>query len=196
MIAACETPRERRVILLGVCTGARVSELGAFQGRHFAREGYVWFSPDIAKGKTERWVPVLPELEPVVEDIRATVAPNHYVIARLPLRGPKPREPTCRIGYHALRRMVVEVARRAGIGTHVHPHLLRHAYGTHIARHAGLRAAQALMGHASVSTTASVYVDRPDLDELGSSVLGLRFGDEPVKGIAHGSRGRCTPTGS
>lgn len=182
MIAACETLRERRVILLGVYTGARATELRSLQGRHFARRGFVWFSADIAKGKVERWVPLPAEMALVAEDIRATAQSNHYVIRAYYGGGLKLREPTCRIGYHALRHLVVEVGRRAGIAACIHPHLLRHAYGDHVARHAGLRVAQALMGHASVQTTASTYVDRPALDELAVSVRGLRY-SEP-----HGER--------
>jgi len=179
MIAACETQRERWMILLGVCTGARVAELAALQGRHFQRPGFVWFSADIAKGKHERWVPVLPELAPVVEEIRATIRPDHHVVATYKTSSPIQRPRTCQISHTALARVVRGVAERAGIATRVHPHLLRHAFGDHVARHAGLRAAQALMGHASVQTTASVYVDRPDLEELAGSVRGLRYG-EPV----------------
>lgn len=186
MIAACETTRERRVILLGVCAGARVSELRAFQGRHFEREGFVWFSADIAKGKSEGWVPVLPELEPIVRDIRATVPLDQYVIPAYYGGGLALRAPTCMAGRDALVRIIREVAKRAGIATRIYPHLLRHAFGDHIARHAGLRVAQALMRHASVSTTANVYVDRPDLDEIAAKAQGLRFGEpqthaDPVK---------------
>jgi hypothetical protein len=56
-----------------------------------------------------------------------------------------------------------------------HPHLLRHAFGDHIARHAGMRNAQFLLGHADVGTTES-YVGRPTLDELARAVAGFTFG--------------------
>jgi hypothetical protein len=52
----------------------------------------------------------------------------------------------------------------------IYPHLLRHAFGDHVAQHAGLRVAQALMGHASVETTARVYTSQPGLEELANSV--------------------------
>jgi hypothetical protein len=162
------------VILLGVCTGARNGELHALQGRHFERPGYVWFSADIAKGKTERFVPVLPELVPVVEEICADCGPDQYVIPSY-YRGGGERDPAHPTNRVTIGRIVKAVAVRAGITANIYPHLLRHAYGDHIAKHAGLRAAQALMGHASVQTTASVYVDRPDLDELSSSVQGLHW---------------------
>ena len=130
MIAACQTTGvERRVVLLGVCTGARVSELVGFQGRHFERPGFVWFSGDIAKGKRERWVPVLPELEPVAEEIRATVDSDHYVIRACDNSGGAFRAPGCPIADTSLRRIVSAVAVRAGITRRVYPHLLRHALG-------------------------------------------------------------------
>jgi integrase/recombinase XerD len=181
LIAACEMQRERWVILLGVCTGARAGEMSGFQGRHFAREGFVWFSADIAKGKRERWVPVLPELRPVVEEIRASVRSDHYVIETYKNSSPVPRPRTFQISHGSLAALIRRVAERAGIATRVYPHLLRHAYGDHVAKHAGLRVAQALMGHASVQTTASVYVDRPGLDELAASVADLSYGERAAR---------------
>jgi hypothetical protein len=41
--------------------------------------------------------------------------------------------------------------------------------------HAGLRAAQALLGHSSVDTTASTYVDQPGLEEISISVHGFSY---------------------
>ena len=43
---------------------------------------------------------------------------------------------------------------RAGLPQHVHPHLLRHAFATHVLQSSGdLRAVQELLGHASIATT-------------------------------------------
>src|SRR5271165_6531682 len=86
---ACHDQRERRMITLGVCAGARNQELRGLKGEHFQRDGFIWFSPVIAKGKRERWVPVLDEAVGVVEDIRDTVGLDHYVIpARRPSNPP------------------------------------------------------------------------------------------------------------
>jgi site-specific recombinase XerC len=46
-------------------------------------------------------------------------------------------------------------------------------YGDHLAKRAGLRVAQELLGHATVDTTASYYTSRPGLDELSISVHGF-----------------------
>src|SRR5262249_28292190 len=132
------------------------------------------------QGKRERCVPVLLEAAETVNDIRSNVTPDDFVIpARRPSNPPwntRWREyPDRPSSPQAIWRTVSEVAVRAGIAAHVHPHLLRHAYGDHVAKHAGLRAAQALLGHASVDTTASAYVERPGLDELSISVHGFTY---------------------
>lgn len=43
---------------------------------------------------------------------------------------------------------------QAGLSQHVHPHMLRHAFATHVLQSSGdLRAVQEMLGHASISTT-------------------------------------------
>ena len=45
-------------------------------------------------------------------------------------------------------------ARRSGLAEHVHPHMLRHSFATHVLQSSqDLRAVQELLGHASISTT-------------------------------------------
>jgi integrase len=185
IIDACETVRERRLIVIGFTAGARNQELRGLRGEHFQRDGFIWFSPDIAKGSRERWVPVLSEAAEVVAEIRENVGLDEYIVpARRPSNPPwntrwreYPERPS---SPQAIWRTVVDVAVRARIGTHIHPHLMRHAYGDHVAKYAGLRAAQALLGHASVDTTASTYVDKPGLDELSVSVHGFAYRDPTV----------------
>jgi integrase len=90
MLQAAGSTRERRAIFLGICAGLRNQELRGLQGRHFERKGWIWVSSDIAKGRRERWLPVIAELEPIVDEIRKNVASDEYVIPAQRKRIPGP----------------------------------------------------------------------------------------------------------
>lgn len=177
--ASNDRRRDRWVGHLGCCAGLRSQEIRGLQGRHFTRPGWIWVSRDIAKGDKERFVPVLADLEPVVEEILSLIPKDRYVIPgrrsaghptpHIMLDVNKPTSPS------AIYKQVIAIGERAGVMGRVTPHIMRHAYGDHIARYAGLRVAQALMGHERVDTTASTYVDRVSLDELAAQVRGFSF---------------------
>jgi integrase/recombinase XerD len=171
---------ERRVAYLAACAGLRCSELRLLQGLHFARAGWILVSADMAKGAGERWVPVMVDLEPVVREIRETTASEHYVLPATRWvegeRGQVPVErPERPCGRKTIWRTVRRIGRRAGIGTTVHPHQLRHAFADRVTRLAGLHAAQALLGHASIQTTEG-YLTKPSPDELVEAMARVTLG--------------------
>lgn len=59
-----------------------------------------------------------------------------------------------RISCRSVQRRLNEWAIKQGLATHVHPHMLRHSFATHILESSSdLRAVQELLGHADISTT-------------------------------------------
>jgi integrase len=134
----------------------------------------------MAKGRRERWVPVMLDLQPVVSEIRETAAADHFVLpatqwvtgtlASVPIDVP---ERPC--DRKTIWRTIRRIGRRAGIGTPVHPHQLRHSFADRVTRLAGLHAAQALLGHASIQTTEG-YLTKPSPDELAEAMARVTIG--------------------
>ena len=70
-----------------------------------------------------------------------------------------------RLTASQVRSRLQSLAVQAGLPTHVHPHMLRHSFASHLLQSSGdLRAVQELLGHASISTT-QVYT-RLDFQHL------------------------------
>ncbi|HZF18348.1 MAG TPA: tyrosine-type recombinase/integrase, partial [Burkholderiales bacterium] len=59
-----------------------------------------------------------------------------------------------RIAPSSVRYALSHWALRLGLPQHVHPHMLRHSFATHVLQSSGdLRAVQEMLGHSSISTT-------------------------------------------
>lgn len=59
-----------------------------------------------------------------------------------------------RISPRSVQKQVAEWARRQGLGVHVHPHMFRHSFATHLLESShNLRGVQELLGHANIATT-------------------------------------------
>lgn len=58
------------------------------------------------------------------------------------------------ISPRTVQARVAYWARKLGLGQHVHPHMLRHSFASHVLQSSGdLRAVQEMLGHANISTT-------------------------------------------
>lgn len=59
-----------------------------------------------------------------------------------------------RLGPRIVQRRIARWARMQGLPEHVHPHMFRHSFASHLLESSGdLRAVQELLGHANISTT-------------------------------------------
>jgi integrase/recombinase XerC len=59
-----------------------------------------------------------------------------------------------RISPRVVQERLKNHARKAGVPVHVHPHVLRHSFASHVLQSSGdLRAVQELLGHASITST-------------------------------------------
>lgn len=59
-----------------------------------------------------------------------------------------------RLSPRSVQLRLNQWARQAGLSQPIHPHMLRHAFATHVLQSSGdLRAVQEMLGHASISTT-------------------------------------------
>ncbi|HEX3438139.1 MAG TPA: tyrosine-type recombinase/integrase [Pseudacidobacterium sp.] len=108
------------------------------------------------KGRKERYVPLgdaaaqvlrayLPERE---ARLQAAGKQSDALLLNAKLRG------NCRLTTRSVGRIVKALAIANGLPAEVHPHTLRHAFGTHMLEEgADLRAIQELLGHERLSTT-------------------------------------------
>jgi integrase/recombinase XerC len=140
--------RDRALFELAYSSGLRLSELAGLDVPAVdlaTGEVRVW-----GKGSKERIVPVGRAAR---EAIRAWLA----VRARLPQREANalflarsgrrisPRAIESRLAYWSIAR---------GAARHVHPHMLRHSFASHLLQSSGdLRAVQEMLGHASIAST-------------------------------------------
>jgi integrase/recombinase XerC len=112
------------------------------------------------KGRKERLVPLgeasveaLRSYLPQREE-RLKAAGKGKLVVDGPLMMNARMRGTCRLTTRSVGRIVKKIALSKGLAADVHPHTLRHAFGTHMLEEgADLRAIQEMLGHERLSTT-------------------------------------------
>jgi integrase/recombinase XerD len=149
--------RASALLELVYAAGLRVSELVALPLAAVARDPAVLLIR--GKGDKDRMVPIG---EPARDAVKAYLPVRETFLAAKGVartRGQRFLFPSRAGAGHLTRdgfaKMLTELAVRAGVPPgRVSPHVLRHAFATHLLAHgADLRGVQAMLGHADISTT-------------------------------------------
>jgi integrase/recombinase XerC len=153
--------RDHALVELLYSSGLRLSELVSLDWRYFEVQAALprsrsWIDLTtgeaivLGKGGKTRSVPI---------GAPARSALTHW-LAR---RGERPAgdaralflsQRGARLSPRSVQLRLAALARALGLGVHVHPHVLRHSFASHLLQSSGdLRAVQELLGHANISTT-------------------------------------------
>jgi integrase/recombinase XerC len=140
--------RDRAIMELFYSSGLRLAELvGLNLGDVDFNEGMVEVT---GKGAKARRVPVGRMAREALHrwlSTRGTLAAQEETALFVGVRGR-------RISRSTVQKQLNQRALEQGAPRHIHPHLLRHSFASHLLESSGdLRAVQELLGHANISTT-------------------------------------------
>ena len=147
--------RDRCIIELLYGCGLRISELVGLDVMPSATSRGWIDLPEaeaqvLGKGSTRRGVPVGAEARAALQDwlaVRPRLVKGDAAPLFLGERG-------TRLTAQQIRQRLKQRALRAGVPAHVHPHMLRHSFASHVLESSGvLRGVQELLGHAYIATT-------------------------------------------
>ncbi|MBJ6984990.1 tyrosine recombinase XerC [Luteimonas sp. MC1750] len=141
--------RDRALLELFYSSGLRLSELRLLRWRDLdLAEGLVTV---LGKGSRQRTVPVGSHACRALEAWRAEGVAGQRPGPEAPVfpgRGGAP------ISARAIQLRLRALGQRQGLFKHVHPHMLRHSFASHVLESSGdLRGVQELLGHADIATT-------------------------------------------
>lgn len=140
--------RDRALLELAYSSGLRLSELAQLDiaGCDLTTGEVRVFG----KGSKERIVPVGAAARDAITrwlGVRAARASPDEMALFIGRRGR-------RLSARAIQQRLGEWAIRQGLSRHVHPHMLRHSFASHVLQSSGdLRAVQEMLGHASIAST-------------------------------------------
>lgn len=139
--------RDRALFTLLYGCGLRIDEALSLDIAQLPRDGFLRV---MGKGRKERQVPVLPEIEKALQEYR-DACPYAEEGTRPLFIGEKNGK---RLNQGVAQKAMRDLRRKLGLPETATPHALRHSFATHLLQNgANLREIQELLGHASLSTT-------------------------------------------
>jgi len=140
--------RDKAIMELFYSSGLRLAELLGLELQDLdLRDRTVRVT---GKGRKTRIVPVG---APAVEALRRWLR-ERAAVAALDETAVFVGRGGTRLGPRIVQRRIARWARLQGLPEHVHPHMFRHSFASHLLESSGdLRAVQELLGHANISTT-------------------------------------------
>lgn len=142
------TVRDRAMLELIYSCGLRLSELHQLNAEQLANtDGMINV---IGKGNKERALPVgryainaINQWLQLRPELAATGEPALFVSKQ-----------GNRLSHRSIQARLALLAKKAGLAKHLHPHMLRHSFASHMLESSqDLRAVQELLGHADISST-------------------------------------------
>jgi integrase/recombinase XerC len=154
--------RDRAIVELLYSSGLRLSELlgvdlNPLETKEYASAGWIDFDAGevmvLGKGKKRRTVPVGEAALQALKEwlvVRADYAPTEKEAVQALFINKQGKRASAR----TIQQHLAALAVKAGLPTHVHPHMLRHSFASHVLQSSGdLRAVQEMLGHASITST-------------------------------------------
>jgi integrase/recombinase XerC len=158
--------RNKAIFELLYSSGLRLSELLGIdlvpvQSKDFQSSGWVDFEAGevmvLGKGGKRRTVPVGSAALSAIQDwvvIRTPYAFKNQQQSVEPIQPLFINKQGKRVSSRTVQKHLAQLAVKAGLPTHVHPHMLRHSFASHVLQSSGdLRAVQEMLGHASITST-------------------------------------------
>lgn len=158
--------RNKAIFELLYSSGLRLSELLGIdlepvQSKDFQSSGWIDFEAGevmvLGKGGKRRTVPVGSAALGAIED---WIKIREAQLIKKQLQDADKIQPLFtnkqgrRVSSRTVQKHLAELAIKAGLPTHVHPHMLRHSFASHVLQSSGdLRAVQEMLGHASITST-------------------------------------------
>jgi integrase/recombinase XerC len=154
--------RDRAIVELLYSSGLRLSELlgidlSPIETKEYSSAGWIDFEAGevmvLGKGKKRRTVPVGEAALQALKEwlvMRANYASTEKEVIQALFINKQGKRASAR----TIQQHLAALAVKAGLPTHVHPHMLRHSFASHDLQSSGdLRAVQEMLGHASITST-------------------------------------------